>query len=303
VQSLRTSTYPLLLPALQAIPSLTNVTLAGLSDIISIKSHDEAPALAMLLRSDQFVRVELSHLYLNNDADVWMEVFSNARVKALHINGCTAFDPARLGQAFSNSRLEELTFTNLSFFDDEVPASFLNSLATSLPTMLRLRTLHWNYDDVKKIRDSNEYNDAMANVVRAVSQCPQLVSLHITLYHATEDMDRALACCVRGCLFLTDLEVSYKKSPAAKRKSKLEGEDRQARDNTNTFLKLNQAGRGYIATDPANKVTATQVLGSVSSRLDCLFSHMCENPAICSRAGATVDGGPSACRKRKTHTL
>lgn len=45
---------------------------------------------------------------------------------------------------------------------------------------------------------------------------------------------------------------------------------------------LNAAGRRYILTDPCSKARGVSVLQKIVDSIDCLFTHLRENPGLCS---------------------
>ena len=44
-----------------------------------------------------------------------------------------------------------------------------------------------------------------------------------------------------------------------------------------------RSGRPYLATDPGDVRAGVQVLEQVQDKLDCIYSHLRENPALCMR--------------------
>jgi hypothetical protein len=83
-------------------------------------------------------------------------------------------------------------------------------------------------------------------------------------------------------------------------KIKLERLNPDTQENMAMYCALNKAGRGYMGSDATDKAKVIRVLDQVIDNLDCLFTHLCENPTICYRVGSV--GGDQG-RKRKALPL
>ena len=66
------------------------------------------------------------------------------------------------------------------------------------------------------------------------------------------------------------------------------------------LLLLNEAGRGYMLVDADDRVKATQVLEQVSYKQDCLFTHLRENPTVCTGTACRNGRAELASHKRKS---
>ena len=63
------------------------------------------------------------------------------------------------------------------------------------------------------------------------------------------------------------------------------------------ILAMNEAGRRYVQTDPANFRKGVDVLAAVSENLDCLFFHLSENPFLFQRLGLGETLGTGAIKE------
>jgi hypothetical protein len=99
----------------------------------------------------------------------------------------------------------------------------------------------------------------------------------------------------------------------AKKNYKLENLDEglSARDKTEelgTILRLNQAGRHYLAKDASSTSGGVDVLIAVRNDLGCLFHHLLENPSLCETehryvaTGVTVNGPAHSNKQQRTGT-
>ena len=66
------------------------------------------------------------------------------------------------------------------------------------------------------------------------------------------------------------------------------------------IMRMNEAGRRYILTEPTNKPKGINVLSSVQSDLNCLFLHLLENSFLCFRRHARAENASSCLGEAKT---
>jgi hypothetical protein len=52
-------------------------------------------------------------------------------------------------------------------------------------------------------------------------------------------------------------------------------------DSIEALLRLNQAGRGYLIGDAPSARSGFKLLYEARDDLDCLFTHLLENPSLC----------------------
>jgi hypothetical protein len=75
-----------------------------------------------------------------------------------------------------------------------------------------------------------------------------------------------------------------------------------------TILRLNRAGRRYLAEDASSTSDGVEVLIAVSDDLDCLLYHLLENPSLCDiehryvATGATANGPVHINKRQRTGT-
>jgi hypothetical protein len=63
---------------------------------------------------------------------------------------------------------------------------------------------------------------------------------------------------------------------------------KQARRDVEAILRLNAAGRRYLAQDGSSISKGVQVLSAVSNEIDCVFLHLLENPRLCDRSAVEL---------------
>jgi hypothetical protein len=162
--------------------------------------------------------------------------------------------------------------------------------------------------------------DAVVAVIQSISQCSKLEHLDLDVIPYSEAIDDGLTACVHNCSQLEAFLLTVRGAATTTARGsralfeavknsktlthvcfkryiglysfannwKLEDFwDADKEKSIQISVRLNEAGRGYLAVDAADKVEAIQVLANVSDDLDCLHTHLCENQVVvgCSSAG------------------
>ena len=242
---------------------------------------------------------------------------AQARIGALALEACYINNSVALAHALADSHIKDISLTNV---DANEPLSlFSETLAARLPLMQHLQTLIIDMvDRDKPLLEQLDLDSAMVGLAKAAANCPSLYSLGLAMNAYSTSMDNALADLVRSstlseldvsavsihdgekpCLFpllLAALKSDYKLT-SIKFGTIYIGTspwDPDSVENARTLMSLNQAGRGYLGKDPTNRFQASHVLGQTSDNLDCIFTHLQENPIVCAGVTNVVSN-----RKRK----
>ena len=152
-------------------------------------------------------------------------------------------------------------------------------------------------------------NGTVLRVVEMAAFMPSLTNLSIRTDYSFELMDLALATCVRqskslrrislcsngresnsvASVLLPAFEEAMKDNYQIREVtlfSTMERDDafdRAMVKNVKMFVRLNCAGRSYIATNVSDKHKGIKVLECVNDDLNCLLVHLRENPLLCQR--------------------
>lgn len=183
---------------------------------------------------------------------------------------------------------------------------YYTTLANSIGNMQRLEELHLDVGF-----DDTQAQPAKSLILNAARQCSRLKTLRIRFcneeVYKASNFDKVLAECVRVSLILECIDMSSspnievrlcefsKVSPALLNAVQKSYTIRDIRFSNigrgpcsfrealfettiNIYLCLNRAGRNYVVSDPSNKSECCNVLGAVSDDLNCLYTHLRENP-------------------------
>ncbi|GKZ01053.1 hypothetical protein MPSEU_001057000 [Mayamaea pseudoterrestris] len=204
--------YPMILPALHTIQSLTKVVLEKWYLLEVISSPEAARAVADLLNmghTNPLLKLELN--FLKFETPEFQQIFCNAltetKINGLDLTGCTFAEPVLLANAIVASNLKDIRFSSLSFVESTI-MNFLTLLAEHIHTMTQLEKLDMGFFSKSGrlfYRDPNDpavvayklANDqANVQLVRAVAHCRQLKHLGISFHTYLPELDQALADCV-----------------------------------------------------------------------------------------------------------
>ncbi|GKY95906.1 hypothetical protein MPSEU_000551200 [Mayamaea pseudoterrestris] len=309
--------YSILLPALQTMPVLHSVKLHCSSQTMPEDMIDEplvTQAIADLLLAETSMHfLDVTNFAFQGDSyAVLCDAIARTKIKSLELCQCLLENAVTLPTVLPRSRLTEITLSALEFFGSTglETETFFNAFATNVTSMSQLEKLRIdNYG----VRDhSISRDEAFLAVVHAVARCPRLTSLDLDWFTYSSNMDQVLASCVRSSPLLETLRINCVRFESADhagpifypllsqviegsyclRNVVLDPLSNQAQ----IFVKLNNAGRAYMATDSANQCKGIRVLAQVKDDPDCLFAHIRENPLVCKVRTATVVAG----QKRKS---
>jgi hypothetical protein len=216
--------YPILLPALHSIQSLTKVTLNKDASDRAV-SPDAAHAMAGLLRMGH------SHPQLQLELEDWQfdspetniilcKAIAETTIRGLVFGagfaGCRVLDPRMLATSLSQSKLKEIDITRLKVVDGDVTA-FLAPLSQSICSMTELEEfkcdpsslLHIHGGDESEMHAKQLATDkALFEVVQAVAHCPKLKRLQVIFYRFHPQLDRMLgACLTQGKNELAEIRI------------------------------------------------------------------------------------------------
>jgi hypothetical protein len=266
------------------------------------------------------VDVKLVDLVVHQDKWTdFCDAVSAANVKRLEFaHQCHLIDGTKLGQAFEFSLLESICFKTLFFYseDQEEPSRFMAHLAKALSTMPNL--LELSLPAPPKC-NMTSFEGALARVVEASGTCQLLQTLEITVCSYSEQLDVAFARCICQSASLRAVTIDYERprthiqtwvSPAVVNALAKQFSIRQLafvsefcspwdeclQPAIDCYLRLNDAGREYMALDASNVRAGIQVLATVTDDLSCLYLHLRENPLLCSSQRPSNSSG--RCRKR-----
>ncbi|GKY99135.1 hypothetical protein MPSEU_000869000 [Mayamaea pseudoterrestris] len=306
--------YPTILPVLPTLPELNCVTIDA-SPWESAMTPAAAQAIANLFLA------EMPHLSIKmNSTDIDEECqtilcqgIARANVAALNMFLCLVEgDPVQFANAITSSRLTDVCLMYARFNDGI--ASFLRPLAAGLDSMPRLERFTCRPDF--HFESGTHIDDAMLSVAGVLARCPRIALIELLLDNYSDYLDRIMADCVRSCpcletlvmdicdsrgedcafpLLLISINNNYSLTKVTLKMLPLD-----MRAKVDAICKLNKAGRKYMALDSANQQKAICVLAAVNDDLDCLFTHLRENPLACRRVSI---GATATRRKRKAANL
>ncbi|GKY90532.1 hypothetical protein MPSEU_000026900 [Mayamaea pseudoterrestris] len=203
---------PTLLPVLQTLPSLGSVSVTSMGD--DRLNPEIAQAIAnMLVDNKPKLRLRLHCIFFTEESHtILCAGIVRARIKAFEIDYFIAGDATTLATAMASSHLKELIISNGLFQNGDV-ATFVAALSRGMQSMERLEKLvcdplRSNYVG----EDTNAIDGAMADIARALNNCPRINFVKLDVSSYSPLLDRALADCISGCPLLEVIQVTYRKS-------------------------------------------------------------------------------------------
>jgi hypothetical protein len=283
-------------------------------------AEDPAPAdgrpIADLLRANKSItQVDLVRFIFTEELSFsnLCDGIAHAHLESLSVYCCTFVgSPHIFARAIAASQgLQNLEVSFVSFRKESDNVIFLGALVELIPQLENLCHFHFETDnavkyyavDAERAGTMATLASHMAALIRALGQRPQLESFAIDARGSFANLleadafDEALAACLRCSHHLECVKVDHSFSKAREypmlyealktnytlQNFRLDQLDPDTAKNLLTLLMLNRAGRGYLAKDATDKGKAVQVLENVKDNLDCLFTHLCESPAVCDR--------------------
>ena len=249
--------------------------------------------------------------------------------EGLELTSCRMSEPRSFAQAMATSSLQAIKFSDLQWGGHSETLLFLRRLAEDVSAMKSLQELDMEAGSMYDNGSKEALDDALSALVSATAHCPRLKTLRVRpWFFYPQSMDCALADCLKTNEQLETIVVECQCMPPYGSDSGLvspavlsalktnytvqeitfspyEDEyyswDADFCKNVGTLCRLNRSGRAYMATDDSSKAKGIQVLESVNDHLDCVWTHLCENPAIVCAAG--LPSTPRSDRKRKAPVM
>ena len=180
----------------------------------------------------------------------------------------------------------------------------MQSLGQAIALMSDLRTLECFEVDA----------DALGSVLHHVARSSNIHLLKVSHTSFPPSLDLSLSECVRHQNAIVNYTLCTRQNYSGKERQQhalpkfiealktnytvqkvtLDGPafewDSDCKANVETLVRLNVAGRERVAMDPANKRKSIDVLNQVSEDMDCIFTHLCENPFICGGTPMLANG-------------
>ncbi|GKY98978.1 hypothetical protein MPSEU_000853500 [Mayamaea pseudoterrestris] len=281
--------YPDLAKSLPMLPKLKRVVMTR--DEVPFILED-AQGIAQVLQAPTPAEVVLDGFKLS--IDTWNDIVCNGieccNVGGLHIKQC---------------RLDHVRIV------DQSEEDFYSDLADVLPYMGHLEELQCGAPYKSFSPDDLAFTNAMSNIAVGAGECLSMKKLSLFIPCFTSGFGDALAECLtaNSTIEVIDLrcylnkKVNTRCSSPSLVKATLKNivVQRISFRDTNLCsrwdpnferelepsLRLNSAGRKYIALDPRNQHVGFCVLAQVNDSLDCLYIHLRENPLLCTR-GQTI---------------
>ena len=234
---------------------------------------------------------------------------SLASIRSIRFDRCKLGNDTVLKEALAGSRVREL-HVDLCDFEDDLwlgVSRALEALAYAVPLMPCLEELVYGRRPFTFAWHQNPQE--LVALVHAVANCPCLQRFRFSIYAYDPALDLALAHCLATNGALQELEIKHETyyEPGTPKYTgsalctalvtnytiqKVSLKAIYARNNhvpwdaslletVQALVRLNNAGRGYMARDPSNRRAGSCVLEQVADSLDCLFLHVRENPLLC----------------------
>ncbi|GKY99127.1 hypothetical protein MPSEU_000868200 [Mayamaea pseudoterrestris] len=293
------------LPLLRAAPMLVSVTLDSLEDGDRELGAASGEAIADLLTWDKpELKVNIQGISFGSHCAASLrDAIARSNLEALNLGCCRFEDGEALGYALTRSHIQEINLCEMSF--SGCVSIFLNACAAGLKNMTQLQKFCHSvgFKHYLIVHNKTEYDAAVVKVVRALLCCPQLTTLELESFSYSPELDEALANCVQSCRYMREcslLQCIHYDQPFEARavpeyplfleamaktyslqQVELAGASLVTKERIEMYIQLNEAGRGYMAVDGSNHKKAMRVLGRVNQNLNCLFTHLRENPSIC----------------------
>jgi hypothetical protein len=222
---------------------------------LQLHFFDQRPV--QLILPCNLISLHLSCIALSSETCKFIE--DHDKLRHIRLNGCSFFDdylPFNLEwesyglyhtnikalPVFSGTALHTLELVDCNLDDSKLAVSYLPSGLTCLNL-------------------SENIGVSAKALTKLLSMCEKLNTLHIRGMHVDTD---GLSPAVAAHYFLSEIVT-----------------DEEMSSNLKTYLRLNQAGRGYLQSDQASPIISAKVLGKVSCHLDDIYTHLLETPSIC----------------------
>jgi hypothetical protein len=198
--------------------------------------------------------LELKHVPMCDDAALWCRAFSflrtNKALKSLTVDmyhsPVSCLSAFRLDIAAMLQENASLESISIQQSRSEIEAEDYLSFITALQGNTTLKTLSLKYE----------------------TRLGSTAELQLTELQLTDDEDKQIASLLKNSYALERLPDINLKKPA--------------RD-VGAILRLNAAGRRYLI-DGSSISKGVEVLSRVNNDINCVFSHLLENPRLCDRS-------------------
>ena len=309
--------YATVLPALRCKPVMEMVFLASPMDDMETVTRVQAQAMADFLMRDLPFSVKLDgYDFSEHDcSSILCNGIAASKVYGFGLERCClGEDMALLARSLTQSRLQSLAF--IKYPQDDL-ISLLRELVPEIANMAQLqefvceRPLVGEYSSV-------DLTDLLVRLVEALAHCVHLKVAELASPHMTTDLEQALVKLIsKKASCLEELQINCSAIPRSSMPSEspdlleaiksnytlrklelLSPYDKRTlqekfpwstglRENVGYLMRLNNAGRSYLVTDPCNKQKGFALLEQANDSLDCLLLHLKENPFLCQREKAT----------------
>ena len=315
--------YASFLPVLQTIPALKEIGIKSTwnEDIfldIDV-SVEAAQAISKLLCADTFIsEVNMNNLTFEHASLVVLcDGLVHSKIKVLDTFCCCFCDVFGFVCAIASPHLQKLHLHHILHCQ---PETLPNTNVTDLATMLQLKNFYsslCDYDDEDDAAEQAAMERVVVCLVQNLADCPLLETLEVDVCTLpVVNLDDGLAECTNRCPSLQVIKLWCSNSTPAvhefpqlfeaiKTNYRLTevvfgGLEPDMRANIDTLLQLNKAGRGYMSVNADDRIKAVQVLEQVNPSKDCLYTHLRENPMICTDAVGSSNLAEASGRKRKS---
>jgi hypothetical protein len=238
--------------------------------------------------SDNFLKIlarcetlKTLQLHYFDQRPVQLILPSNAT--SLHLS-CMALSSETCKSIADHDNLRHIRLNGCSFFDDYLPFNpkwksygLYHTNIKVLPSLsgaalYTLELVDCNLDDLKLdvsylpagltcLNLSDNIGLSTKALTKLMSTCNKLRTLYISGMH----VDIAGLSAAVAAHYMLDEIITDEEIPS----------------NLKTYLRLNEAGRGYLQNDQASLIMSAKVLGKVSCHLDDIYTHLLETPSIC----------------------
>ncbi|GKY99530.1 hypothetical protein MPSEU_000907100 [Mayamaea pseudoterrestris] len=275
--------YPMLLEALQHVPTLRHLSLKSGAGICT---REVALALATFVQSDapklrhDIVFFDFSNL---EALATFCEGVIGSRIRTVNIlRGIVPFGD-ELAWALTHSPMRDICLSWLASFEFDLPAT-MAVLSAHLPQMAQLEKVLCGCNPADA--PVGNFVDTALDVVRIIPTCANLVSLEVNMHSFTEEMDNALATCIRVNSSLQEISLTcVKRDPGTSTAPNAPNAMLKALAASYTltyihFQTYSDNGRIYLRDKPGDKNMGYTVLEGVKDDMACLYYHLRENPSL-----------------------
>ena len=274
-------------------------------------------AMQSILRMDAPLALELKHVNFMDQAE-WQSFcneLSQVGIHSLRFWRCTMGNMAMLEHALIGSHLKELRIVSSDAQTRLWPdySHVLGALAHAISLMPYLEELACGGPWEREKQNPQE----LVDLVHAAARCEQLLRFRLCIYAYDAVLDQALASYIASNTGLQELGIKYEPcdelgtpkvaTPAlhtALTKNYIiqlvsltspyfEPWDASDLETIKALVRLSNAGRWYMASNPSDRPSGVRVLEQVADDMGCLFLHVRENPILRASVESGMAGKPA----------